>query len=115
MTQADKALRINATQSQISRNIKPFFPKYTRQVKLRIQKLLLEIILNEAKRWHLLENPESPDYLDNLNNEIEVFIDNVIFSNIDEKVRDSRTRQMNSLYFQRLSIYLSQYHVVDLA
>ena len=115
MTQKETESRIKKiTQSQISRHIKPLIPKHLQQVKLRIQEQLLQLILNKVKHWRIVENPQQLDYFSNLVSQIEVFVDNEIFSFINQESGDQqtgniKTKQVNSLYFERVSVYLSKY------
>jgi hypothetical protein len=110
MTQKETESRIEQlTQSQISRYIKPLFPKHIQQVKLRIQEQLLKLILEKVKHWHIVENPEQLDYFNDLSVQIEAFVDNEIFSSSQTETKDAKASYMNSLYFQRLCVYLSKY------
>ena len=115
MTQKETESRLKKiTQSQISRHIKPLIPKHLQQVKLRIQEQLLQLILNKVKHWCIVENPEQLDYFSNLVSQIEVFVDNEIFSFVNqetgkEETGNVKTKQVNSLYFERVSVYLSKY------
>ena len=113
MTQKETVARVKyVTQTQISRQIKPLFPKHLQQVKLRIQEQLLQLILDKVKRWRIVENPEQLEYFNNLSDEIEVFVDNEIFSSIEKEKKDGKNSHMNSLYFERLCVYLSKYKEV---
>ena len=110
MTQKETESRIKElTQTQITRRIKPLIPKYFQQVKLRIQEQLLQLILDKVKHWRIIENPEQLDYLNNLSGQIQVFVDNEIFSSTQTKAKDAKASYINSLYFTRLCVYLSNY------
>ncbi|MEM6402146.1 MAG: hypothetical protein AAF757_18255 [Cyanobacteria bacterium P01_D01_bin.116] len=113
MTQKETVKRVKSiTQSQISRQIKPLFPKHPQQVKSRIQEQLLHLILNKVRRWRIVENPEQLDYFNNLSSQIEVFVDQEIFSSIEKEKQDGKNSHVNSLYFERLCVYLSKYEEV---
>lgn len=115
MSQSKTASRLEIQQSQVSRQIKPLATKLFQQVKQRTNEDLLKRILDKAKSLNVVDNPESLDYLDNLKNELKVFLENKIFPQIEETIGNSRTRQMNSLYFERLSIYLNRYKDIVLS
>ncbi|MEO0934825.1 MAG: hypothetical protein AAFY21_14055, partial [Cyanobacteria bacterium J06641_2] len=87
-------------------------PKHPQQVKFRIQEQLLYLILNKVRRWRIVENPEQLDYFNHLSSQIEVFVDQEIFSSIEKKKKDGKNSHVNSLYFERLSVYLSKYKEV---
>ena len=110
MTQKETESRIKKiTQSQISRHIKPLIPKHPQQVKLRIQEYLLQLILNKVRHWRIVENPKQLEYFNNLISQVEAFVENEIFSCIEQEKGDRKTSQMNSLYFERVCVYLSKY------
>ena len=109
MSQTDTASRLHIQQCQVSRYIKPLATKLFQQVKQRANEELLQRILYKVKSLNVVDNPENLDYFDNLVNQLQVFLESKIFPKMEETIGNSRTRQMNSLYFQRLSIYLTQY------
>ena len=115
MSQSKTASRLEIQQSQVSRQIKPLGTKLFQQVKQRTNEDLLKRILDKAKSLNVVDNPESLDYFDNLKNELKVFLENKIFPQTEETIGNSRTRQMNSLYFERLSIYLNRYKDIVLS
>lgn len=109
MSQADTASRLHITQSQVSRHIKPLATKLFQQVKQRLHEELLQRILNKVKSLNVVENSEQLDYFDNLVNQLQMFLETKIFSKMDESISNSRSRQINNLYLQRLNLYLTQY------
>lgn len=113
MTQKETESRIKElTQSQISRHIKPLIPKHLQQVKLRIKEQLLQLILDKVKRWSIVENSEQLEYFNNLIYQIEAFVDDEIFSEIDTQAKNDKTSHINSLYFKRLCVILSKYEEI---
>ena len=113
MSQSETASRLKLTQSQISRNIKPVLQKHPQQVRSRVQEQLLQLILNKVKGWGLVKNIEQLDYFNNLVEHLDLFIETKIFSSLDKKVDNQKNNHINSLYFQRVCIYLSKYKEIE--
>lgn len=108
MSQSETASRLKLTQSQVSRHIKPIVQKHPQQVKLRVQEQLLQVIINKVKGWGIVKSIEQLDYFNNLVEQLDFFVDTKLFSSPDRKVENSKDIHANSLYFQRIYIYLSK-------
>ncbi len=71
---------------------------------------LFDTILHEVEQRGLTKLPPQPDYLQTLAEQIEAFVDEEIFTEAAEEIRAGKNRTLNSLYAQKLRIYLEQIH-----
>ncbi|MBW4511674.1 MAG: hypothetical protein KME64_35005 [Scytonematopsis contorta HA4267-MV1] len=69
---------------------------------------VLEKTLEKAHEKGLTEIPPNPDYLKNLAEQIESFVDAEIFQEAIEEIRAGKSRYMESLYAQKLRDYLKK-------
>ncbi|MCA1994866.1 MAG: hypothetical protein LDL41_22885, partial [Coleofasciculus sp. S288] len=108
MSQKAIALQLGMTnQSQVSRvlNQSELLNKVRR---LTVGKLL-ESILDKARNLGLTRNLDEPDYLENLMQEIDAFVDEKVFHQAAAEIRTSKNRSMESLYARRLCNYLKNH------
>lgn len=63
---------------------------------------ILDSILQKAQEKGLTQIPPEPDYLKNLAEQIEIFVDDEIFQAAAEEIRAGKNRSMNSPYAQLL-------------
>ena len=70
---------------------------------------LLNIVLIKAKALGLTEIPPRPDYLRNLIEQVEAFVDEVTFTKAAAEIQRGTDRSLSSIYAQHLRRYLSQH------
>jgi predicted transcriptional regulator len=108
ISQTEVAKRLNLTQSQVSRQIKPLAHQLFDRVRYRTQENLIQNILNRLKKWEIIENPQQRDYFDNLVQQVEFFLQKRIFLESEANLKDVRTRTAKSPYVRRLCLYLDR-------
>jgi hypothetical protein len=74
-----------------------------------VQKLLDNILKKVQEKGLTTINPPI-DYLENLAEQIEVFVDEEVFQSAAEEIRSGRNRAMNSVYAQQLCLSLNHIH-----
>lgn len=72
------------------------------EVRRLTQEQLLVSLLEKAKQLGLIQEPLQPDYLTNLMQQVECFVDETVFAEAASELRVSKNRVMKSLYAQRL-------------
>ena len=93
-------------QSQVSRILNP--KDFLIDVRRRTLEKLLHTILEKAKELGLVEVPVAPDYLSNLMQQLDVFVDAEVFQAAAAEISVSKNRSMNSLYAQQLRLVLNE-------
>ncbi|MCC5603276.1 hypothetical protein [Nostoc favosum] len=79
---------------------------------LTVQKLL-DSILKMAQEKELINIPPEPDYLKNLAEQIENFVDAEVFQEAGEEIRTSKNRSLDSFYAQQIRNYFEQKSVTS--
>jgi len=97
------------SQSQVSRVLEP--KDLLSKVRFRTVEEFLKIILDRARELGLINVAPQPDYLDNLINQIEAFVDEKIFHLAAAEIARGQTRgqinrPMDSLYAKQMLSYL---------
>ncbi len=104
MSQRQIAQELGMTnQSQVSRVLNP--SELLRKVRFRTLDRLLSSILEQASQLGLTEIPPQANYLSNLVQQLEVFVDGEIFDNAAAEL-NARSQQRNSTYAQLFCKYL---------
>lgn len=87
-------------QTEVSRllDLKGFLSEVRRST----QEPLLASLLEKARQLGLLQEPLQPDYLSNLMQQVEAFVDETVFAEAASEIHVSKNRALNSLYAQRL-------------
>lgn len=91
-------------QTQVSRLLDP--KTLLNRVRFLTVEKLLNSVLEKAINLGLTRIPPAPDYLSNLMQQIEAFVDEEAFQQAATENRNAKNRSMNSLYAQRLCHYL---------
>jgi hypothetical protein len=95
-----------ANQSQVSRvlDLKGLLV----DIRRRTLEKLLDAILKEAQALGLIDIPAKPDYLDNLIQQLDQFVDEKVFREAAAEISNSKNRAMTSFYAQRIRQALEQ-------
>lgn len=78
------------------------------QVREKCVQQLLRIILHKASLKGFTTSPPEPDYLKNLAEQIEAFVDQEVFHEAAAEIKVGKNRSLNSLYAQKLRLYFEQ-------
>ncbi|MBD3887008.1 hypothetical protein IFO70_35915 [Phormidium tenue FACHB-886] len=79
------------------------------QVRLLTIQNLMQQILEKAQEKGFVQTPPTPDYLRQLGEQLEAFLDTEIFQAASEEIRAGKNRSMNSVYAQYLRRSLEQH------
>jgi len=90
-------------QTQVTRILQP--KELLTQVRFLTVNTLLERILERANEFGLIGVSQEPDYLSNLMEQVEVFVDDELFNQAMAEIR-SGTRNRSSQYAEYLCRYL---------
>lgn len=96
-----------ANQSQVSRVLNP--TTLVNKVRRLTVTKFLRMLSSQVSTLNLAAPSTDPDYLKNLMQHIEVFVDAEIFQAAAAEIKTARTRSMNSLYAQQLRHYIETY------
>lgn len=107
MSQHAIAQRLGMTQSQVSRLLQP--AELLSKVRFLTVEKLLHCILKKAEQLGLTTIPPEPDYLSNLMQQLEAFVDEQVFLQALAEIRTIKNGSMTSLYAQNLCQYLENY------
>jgi transcriptional regulator with XRE-family HTH domain len=107
MSQQAIAQRLGMTQSQVSRLLQP--EELLSKVRFLTVEKLLHCILKKAEELGLTTIPPAPDYLSNLMQQLEAFVDEQVFLQASAEIRTVKNGSMGSLYAQHLCQYLENY------
>lgn len=72
------------------------------EVRRHLLEKLLHALLQKAQELGLTEAPTQPNYLNNLLQELDRFVDDTVFRDAVVELTNSKNRAMNSLYAQRI-------------
>jgi hypothetical protein len=109
-SQSQIAVSLGMTnQAQVSRVLNP--KDLLLSIRHRTIAALLHRILEKVKELGIVESPMSPDYLSNLMQQLDVFVDEQIFQAALAEINASRNRSMSSLYAQHLRQILDKQEV----
>ncbi|MEC4816051.1 MAG: hypothetical protein SAK29_22685 [Scytonema sp. PMC 1069.18] len=78
------------------------------KVRILTEKQLLDRILKKAEEKGFTKLPPEPDYLRNLTEYVQAFLDQEVFTEAAEEIRAGKNRSMKSAYAQQLLQYLDQ-------
>lgn len=107
MSQQAIAQRLGMTQSQVSRLLQP--AELLSKVRFLTVEKLLHCILKKAEQLGLTTIPPEPDYLSNLMQQLEAFVDEQVFLQASVEIRTIKNGSMSSLYARNLCQYLENY------
>lgn len=79
-----------------------------RKIRILTVEKLLDSILTTAQEKSLINMPPEPNYLKNLAEQIENFVDIEIFQEAGDEIRTGKNRSLNSFYAQQLLSYFAQ-------
>jgi hypothetical protein len=79
-------------------------------IRRRTLEKLLNAILKEAQALGLIDIPAKPDYLNNLMQQLDQFVDEKVFRDAAAEISTSKNRTMTSFYAQRLRYTLEQFN-----
>jgi hypothetical protein len=105
MSQEAIARQLGLTnQTQVSRVLDP--KTLLNRVRFLTVEKLFNSVSEQAKNLGLTKIPPDPDYLSNLMQQIEAFVDEEVFQQAATETRNAKNRSMSSLYAQHLCHYL---------
>jgi len=107
MSQQAIAQRLGMTQSQVSRLLQP--EELLSKVRFLTVEKLLHCILKKAEELGLTTIPPAPDYLSNLMQQLEAFVDEQVFLQASAEIRTVKNGSMGSFYAQHLCQYLENH------
>lgn len=105
-TQTEIARKLDINQITISRLVNP--TNLVKTIRRQTLDILLNQVLEKAKQLGYTQSPVEPDYFDNLVQQLELYIDILIFREAIAELRTSRQSAMQSIYAQRLCVLLNQ-------
>jgi hypothetical protein len=100
-------------QSQVSRVLNP--KDLLISIRQRTVEALLNHILEKVKDLKIAESPLPPDYLKNLIQQLDAFVDEQVFQSALAEINVSRNRSMDSLYAQHLRQILNEQEITPAA